>query len=113
MQTFTAITPSSLDIPLDLALLVASVRADEPSAPGEYVGNAEGVLLNNQGRIVAFILRLSAKLAAYRPRTLVSASAVTIDADTAIHLAWTEEQILAQPRLDENLQPHNRVDGGP
>jgi len=112
MRTFTAVTPMRTTLSSDLALLLAPVRANEPSAPEEYVGHAEGVLLDERGRLIAFILRLSPRLVAGRPRTLVAASAITVSDDMVLHLSWTEEQILAQPRLDADLQPHNRVDGG-
>jgi hypothetical protein len=111
MRTFTVVTPASPPLPSDLALLLAPVRANEPSDPDQYVGRSEGVLLDEKGRVVAFVVRLSPRLAAGSPRTLVSATAVTVTDDSVLHLSWTADQLLAQPRLDEDLQPHNRVDG--
>ena len=112
MQSFTAITPARLTLPPDLALLTAPVRAHEPSAPDEYVGRAEGVVLDPEGHVVAFVVRLAQRLVAKSPRTLVAANAIEVTSGPVLHLAWTEDQLLAQPQLDENFQPHNRVDGG-
>lgn len=111
MRTFTAVTPAQPTLPPDLDLLLAPVCANEPSSP--YVGRTDGVLLNERGRVVAFIVRLSKLLVPGCPRTLVPVTAVTVTGGSLLHLSWTEDQLLAQPRLDEDLQPHNRVDGGP
>lgn len=92
--------------------MLAPVRAEEPSLPDEYVGRADGVLLDDQGRVAALILRLSRRLDARGARTLVPATALSLTGPT-LHLQWTEGQLLAQPRLDEDLQPHNTADGGP
>jgi hypothetical protein len=113
MRTFTAVTPCQPILPPDLALLLAPVRASEPSAPDEYVGRAEGVVLDPAGSVVAFIVRLSPLLVAGGPRTLVPVTAATVTGDAVVRLAWTEDQLLAQPRLDEVFQAHNRIDGGP
>jgi hypothetical protein len=113
MRTFTAVTPCQPILPPDLALMLAPVRASEPSAPDEYVGRAEGVVLDDAGSVVAFIVRLSPILVAGSPRTLVPVTAAKVTGDSVLHLAWTEDQLLAQPRLDEDFQAHNRVDGGP
>jgi hypothetical protein len=112
MRTFTFVHPNQLTLPPELALLIAPVCAAEPSAPDEYVGRTEGALLDENGRVVAFILRLATKIAS-GARTLVPRSALRLEAGPIFHLLWTEDQLRAQPRLDENLQPHNRVDGGP
>ena len=113
MRTFTAVIPAQPTLPPDLELLLAPVCANEPSAPDEYVGRTDGVLLDEEGRAVAFIVRLSKKLDPDCPRTLVPTRAMTVTGGSLIHLTWTEDQLLAQPRLDEDLQPHNRIDGGP
>jgi hypothetical protein len=113
MRTFTAVIPAQPTLPPDLELLLAPVCANEPSAPDEYVGRTDGVLLDEQGCVVAFIVRLSKKLDSACQRTLVPSTAVTVTGGSLLHLSWTEDQLLAQPRLDEDLQPHNRVDGGP
>lgn len=113
MRTFTAVTPCQPILPPDLALLLAPVRASEPSAPDEYVGRTEGVVLDDAGNIVAFIVRLSPLLVARTARTLVPVTAVTVIGNSGLRLAWTEDQLLAQPRLDEDFQVHNRIDGGP
>lgn len=113
MRTFTAVTPAQPVLPPDLALLLAPVCANEPSAQDEYVGRADGVLLDELGRVVAFIVRLAKKLDARSPRTLVPLTAVTVTSGSVLRLSWTEDQLRAQPWLDEDLQPHNQVDGGP
>jgi hypothetical protein len=112
MRTFTAVTPLTYALPPDLALLLAPVRADEPSAPDEYVGRSEGVLLDEKGRVLAFIVRLSPSIAAASPRTLVTATAVNVTPDGVLHLSWTRDQLLAQPLLDTSMHEHNRTDGG-
>lgn len=113
MRTFTIITrPEDGNLPAELSLLKAPVTTAEPSAPGEYVGKTEGVVLNEGGAIVAFLVRLTARLASKgRARTLIPTTAVEIQGPT-LHVVWTEDQLLAQPRLDDNFQAHNRVDGG-
>lgn len=113
MKKFTVVLPNQPSLPPELALLHAPVCAAEPSAPGEYIGRTEGALLNEEGRIVAFVLQLATKLAPVGARTLVPRAALRIDAGPIVHLKWTEDQVRAQPRLDDNFQPHNRVDGGP
>jgi len=113
MRKFTVVTPNQPHLPPDLALLMSPVCAAEPSAPGEYVGRTEGALLDENGRVVAFIMRLATKLSATAARTFVPRSALRLEEGPIFHLTWTEDQLRAQPRLDENLQPHNRVDGGP
>lgn len=113
MRTFTAVIPAQASLPPDLELLLAPVCAKEPSAPDEYVGRTDGVLLDEEGHPVAFIVRLAKKLDADCRRTLVPTRALTVTGGSLINLSWTEDQLLAQPRLDEDLQPHNRVDGGP
>ncbi len=112
MRTFTAVTPLTTTLPPELSLLLAPVRTDEPSAPDEYVGRSEGVLLDEKGRVLAFIVRLSPRLMAGTPRTLVTATAVTVTDDGVMHLSWTRDQLLAQPLLDVNLEPRNQTDGG-
>ena len=113
METLIAVTPATLTLPPDLALLDAPVRAAEPSAPDEHVGRAEGALLDDKGRVVAFVVRLSPRLAPRRPRVLVSSPAVSVTDGPVLHVSWTENQLLSLPRLDENLRPHDRVNGGP
>jgi hypothetical protein len=113
MQTFTAIVPTQPQLPPDLAILLAPVRSDEPSAPDAHVARADGVLLDEEGRVVAFILRLAKTLDPHGGRTLVPATALRLTEGPKLHLAWTEDQLRAQPRLDGDLQPHNHVDGGP
>jgi hypothetical protein len=113
MQAFTAVLPVRRLLPHDLALLLAPVRAEDPSAPDAYVGRADGVLLDDERNLVAFIVRLARNLDARGARTLVPASAVTVMVGPILRLSWTEDQLRAEPRLDADLQPHNRIDGGP
>jgi hypothetical protein len=113
MQTFTAVLPTRRLLPHDLALLLAPVRAEAPSAPDAYVGRADGVLLDDGGHVVAFIVRLARELDAKSPRTLVPATAVTVTEGPILRLSWTADQLRAEPWLDADLQPHNRTDGGP
>lgn len=113
MQTFTAVVPTQPLLPPELAPMVAPVLAEEPSAPGEYVGRGDGVLLDDDGRVVAILVRLARRFDARGARTLVPATALTLTEGPVLHLTWTEGQLLAQPRLDEDLQPHARTDGGP
>ncbi|MEP7124859.1 MAG: hypothetical protein ABJE95_28280 [Byssovorax sp.] len=112
MRTLTAVIPAKSSLPPDLALLLAPIRSSEPSAAGKDVGHAEGALLDEQGRVIAFIVRLSPSVASGSPRTLVTANAVKVTDDSVLHLSWTEDQLLAEPRLDSNLQPHTVTDGG-
>jgi hypothetical protein len=89
-------------------LLVAPVRLASPASPGvdDHVGRAEGVILDDTGHLVAFVLRLSPKLVpGGSARTLVLASAMTIIDESTLVLAWPQDQLLAQRRLDEDLQP--------
>src|SRR4051812_20409853 len=52
MSTWTAVTPSTLILPNDLALLVAPVCiAGEPRSIEGSVGHAEGVVLDAAGRV--------------------------------------------------------------
>lgn len=113
MKTLTVVLPNQPVLPPELTLLVTPVCAAEPSAPGEHVGRTEGLMLDDEGRVTAFILRLATKIAQGGARTLVPRSALRLEPGPIFHLSWTEDQLRAQPRLDENLQPHNRVDGGP
>jgi hypothetical protein len=113
MKKFTVVLPNQTSMPPELSLLSAPVCAAEPSVPCEHVGRTEGALLDENGHVVAFILRLATKLAPVGARTLIPRSALRIEAGPILHLSWTEDQVRAQPRLDENFQPHNRVDGGP
>jgi hypothetical protein len=76
MRTFTAVLPTQLLLPMDLALLLAPVRVAEPSAPDTYVGRADGVLLDDEGRVVAFIVRLTKAIDARGARTLVPVTAL-------------------------------------
>lgn len=112
MRTFTAVLPTQPLLPPDLALLLAPVCADEPSAPDDYVGRTDGALLDDEGHVVAFIIRLSRRLDARGARTLAPVSAMSAKGPL-LKVAWTQDQLLAQPRLDADLQPHDRVDGGP
>jgi hypothetical protein len=113
MKTFTAILPRQSSLPPDLSLLITPVTCAEPSAPGEFVGHTEGVLVDGNGHIVAFILRLPEPVVRGGARTLVPAAALRLEPGPVFHLEWTEDQLRAQPRLDVDLQPHNVVDGGP
>jgi hypothetical protein len=113
MRTFTAILPGQSALPPDLSLLMTPVSCAEPSAPGEHVGHTEGVLVDEGGHIVAFVLRLAGSIDRDRARTLVPGTALRLEPGPLFQLQWTEDQLRAQPRLDENFQPHDRVDGGP
>jgi hypothetical protein len=105
MRTWTAISPSTMKLPHDLALLLAPVRIVDPARPeADYVGRAEGVLLDEAGGVVGFFVRLSPTLVPGSPRTLVPASVMAIAPDAALLLAWPRDKLLAQPRLDEDLQ---------
>jgi len=113
MRTFTLVTRSNLEpLPQSLALLDAPVRTKEPSAPDEYVGRTGGVLLDEDGSVVAFLVQLTRDLAAKKyPWTLVPTSAIAVTRDSTIHVDWTEDQLLAQPRFDANFDAHALVDG--
>ncbi len=105
MRTWTAVTPSTMALPQDLGLLLAPVRlADAAGTKEDPVGRAEGVLLDDEGNLVAFVVRLSWKLAAGNPRTLVPASAMNLTDDSGLLLSWSQDKLLAQPRLDKDLQ---------
>jgi hypothetical protein len=105
MRTLTVVTPATPTLPSDLALLLAPIHfAGAESYSEGYAGHAEGVILDEEGMAVAFVVRLSPKLAIGSPRTLVSASAMTVTDDSVLFLAWPEHQLLSQPRLDEDLQ---------
>ena len=114
MRTWTAVSPSTLKVSPDLALLLAPVRlASSPSTTAEgYVGRAEGVILDDAGRLAAFVVRLSSTLVGGSPRTLLPASAMTVTDDSVLILAWPQDKLLAQRRLDEDLQPQNASAGG-
>jgi hypothetical protein len=107
-RTFTAVVPTERGLPDDLALLLAPVVADEPSAPEEYVGRADGVLLDERGRVEAFIVRLATKLDPRCRRALVPVSALTLLGGPTLSLAWTEDQLRVQPHLDGDLQHDDR-----
>jgi nucleotide-binding universal stress UspA family protein len=113
-RIFTAVTRAGGErATKELGLLHASVTAAEPSAPGEYVGESEGVILDEGGAIIAFVVRLSPRLVPREPaRTLIPTAALEVRG-SVLHVRWTEDQLLAQPRLDADFQEHNRVDGGP
>ncbi|HEY3234564.1 MAG TPA: hypothetical protein VGJ84_07595 [Polyangiaceae bacterium] len=114
MRNFTLVrtTETGAGSEKDLALLRARVLLEEPSAPGEYVGLSEGALLDEDGRAVAFLVRLSERLVGKGPqRTLIPRTAVSIDDASTLHVRWTEDQLLAQPRIDEQFGLH-RVDEG-
>jgi hypothetical protein len=114
MRTWTAVTPSTVALPQDLALLLAPVRlADAASVKDDPVGRAEGVLLDDEGNLVAFVVRLSWRLAAGNPRTLVPASAMNLTDDGGLVLSWPRGELLAQPRLDKDLQRQDGEAGAP
>ena len=112
MRTWTAVTPSTMALPQDLALLLAPVRLADATGAKDPVGRAEGVLLDDEGNLVAFVVRLSWRLAAGNPRTLVPASAMTLADDTGLVLAWPQEKLLEQPRLDKDLQRQDAGEAG-
>ena len=103
MRTWTAVTPSTMSLPQDLALLLAPVRLADAAGAQDPVGRAEGVLLDDEGNLVAFVVRLSWRLAAGNPRTLVPASAMSIADDTGLVLSWPQEvyvdRVIGRPRL--------------
>jgi hypothetical protein len=104
VRSFTAVVPLRHDLPPELALMLAPIRTDEPSAPDRYAGRAEGVLLDHEGRVVAFIVRLATKLNGNVERTLVPTTIATLEEGPTLHLAWTNGQLRAHPRLDEDLK---------
>jgi hypothetical protein len=111
MQTFTAVLPTLRLLPHDLALLLAPVAVEESRAPDEYVGRADGVILDDDKHVVAFVVRLAREHDARGPRTLVPATAVTVMQGPVLRISWTEAHLRAQPRLD--LPPDDRTDGAP
>jgi hypothetical protein len=113
MRTYRAVTVARPSLPKALFPLWSPVVADEPSAPGEYVGHTEGAILDEEGRVVAFLVRLAPKIARSRPRSLVAASAIRITDESVLQLSWSEDQLRAQPHIDEALQPHSAIDGRP
>jgi hypothetical protein len=105
MTTWTAVTPQTRALPPDLALLVAPVRvADEPGSIEGSAGHTEGVVLDADGRVAGFFVRLSPAVVATSPRTLVPASAFTVAGTSSLVLAWPMEKLLAQRRIDDDLQ---------
>ena len=112
MRTWTAVTPSTMALPQDLALLLAPVRVADATGAKDPVGRAEGVLLDDEGNLVAFVVRLSWKLAAGNPRTLVPAAAMSVADDSGLVLTWSQDKLLAQPRLDKDLQRQDASEGG-
>jgi hypothetical protein len=105
MSTWTAVTPATLSLPTDLALLVAPITfAGEPRSIEGSVGHAEGVVLDADGQVSGFLVRLSPTLVAESPRTLVPATAFTVAGSSALVLAWPQEKVLAQRRLEDDLK---------
>ncbi len=106
MTTWTAVTPAASTLPASVALLVAPIRfASETTNSIEgSAGHAEGVVLDADGRVAGFFVRISPTLVAASPRTLVPATAFTVAGSSALVLAWPQEKLLAQRRLDEDLQ---------
>ena len=105
MTTWTAVTPATLALPPDLALLVAPVRvADEPGSIEGSAGHTEGVVLDAEGRVSGFFVRISPALVAASPRTLVPASAFTVAGTSSLVLAWPTEKLLAQRRIEDDLR---------
>jgi hypothetical protein len=113
VRSFTALVPVRAAIPSDLAILLAPVAALEPSEPFAHAGRAEGVLLDDDGRVVAFIVHLAPKLDDRGGRTLVPVTDVTLTEGPVLRLVWTEEHLGAQPRLDPELRPQHAVDDDP
>jgi hypothetical protein len=109
MPTFTAVLPTTANLPHDLALLLTPMRANEPSSPEAFIGRTEGALLDSAGHVVAFVVRLAPWLVAHQPRTLVSGASISVDDEGTLHTTWTENQLVMQPRLDAEMQPHDRV----
>jgi hypothetical protein len=116
MRTFTAVLPMRPSLPHDLALLLAPVRAAHPleADPNVYVARADGALLDEDGRVVAFILRLARPIDARGQRTLVPITEVSLLQGPELRLKWTEDQLRAQPRLEDDLQVQEPTnEGGP
>lgn len=110
MRTWTAVTPATLILPSELALLIAPVRiAGEPRTIDGSAGHAEGVVLDEAGGVAGFFVRLSPTLVAASPRTLVPASAFTVAEGPALLLAWPQEKLLAQRRLEDDLQHYEAI----
>ena len=110
MRTWTAVTPATLILPTDLALLVAPVRiAGEARSIDGSAGHAEGVVLDEAGRVAGFFVRLSPTLVAASPSTLVPVSAFTVVDRSSLLLAWPQEKLLAQRRLEDDLQHYEAV----
>src|SRR5277367_2881860 len=105
MRTLTVVTPVTPALPPDLALLLAPIRIPGVVSGRDYVGHAEGVILDEEGSVLAFVVRLSPDLAPGSPRTLVSASAMTPTEDSQLLLAWSEDKLLEHPRLAEAGPP--------
>jgi hypothetical protein len=113
VRSFTAVVPMRVALPPELALLLAPVLMAEPSAVDAYMGHAEGVVLDDEGRVVAFVVRLATKLADRGARTLVPATAMALMEGPMLHLSWTEEKLRAQPRLDHDLRAQAPADRDP
>ena len=110
MRTWTAVIPATLSLPSDLALLVAPVRiVGETRTIEGSAGHAEGVVLDEAGSVAGFFVRLSPTLVAGSPRTLVPASAFTVVDGSSLLLAWPEEKLLAQRRLEDDLQHYEEI----
>ena len=111
MATFTAVIPVRSILPQELSLLLSPIRAREPTEPEGYVAQSEGALLDEDDRVVAFIVRLARRFVPTCPRTLVDATAVTVTDDSVLRISWTEAQLLAQPRLDDALHLQDALPG--
>jgi hypothetical protein len=112
MQTLTAVTPATPTLPPELGLLLAPIRfAGAASVAEVYAGHAQGVILDDEGMAIAFVVRLSPKLAPGSPLALVSASAMTVTDDSMLLLEWPQDRLLAQPRLDDDLKGSAAVEG--
>jgi hypothetical protein len=110
MRNWTAVTPATLLLPNELALLVAPIRiAGEPRTIDGAAGHAEGVVLDEAGGVAGFLVRLSPTLVAASPRTLVPASAFTIAEESSLILAWPREKLLAQRRLEDDLEHYEAL----
>lgn len=109
MQTLTAVIPNQPLLPQDLELLHTPVCTSEPSSPAGYAGRTDGALLDEEGHVVAFIVRLSRKLDPDHRRILVPVTSLTVTGGWLLHLRWTTTELLAQPRLDDDLQDRKSV----
>lgn len=110
MTTWTAVTPATSSLPADLALLVAPIRfAGETTTIEGSAGHAEGVVLDAEGHIAGFFVRISPTLAAAAPRTLVPATAFTVAGSSALVLGWPQEKLLSQRRLDDDLRHYESL----